>query len=426
MTQSQHPMQIADAVSSLFRGGMPLRFSAYDGSAAGPHNASLGLSLRNHRGLAHMLTAPGELGMARAYLSGDLEMQGVHPGDPYEVLKLVRGNLEFRMPTPAQTLDLARGLGLSSFRPPPPPPTEQPPRWRRAVRGLRHSKARDAAAISHHYDVSNTFYERVLGPSMTYTCAVFPHDGATLEEAQAEKHDLICRKLGLQPGMRLLDVGCGWGGLVRHAARNYGVSALGVTLSRKQAAWAAEAIRRDGLEGQAEVRHSDYRDVTEDGFDAVSSIGLTEHVGVRNYPAYFRFLRHRLRPEGRLLNHCITLAHNRRVEMGAFLDRYIFPDGEMSGSGTIIKVAQDADLEVMHEENFRMHYARTLTEWCRNLVENWDVCVAEAGEIRARTWGLYMAGSRLSFERNNVQLHQVLAVRTSEAGSNGFSLRPSW
>lgn len=164
----------------------------------------------------------------------------------------------------------------------------------------------------------------------------------------------------------------------------------------------------------------------EDGFDAVSSIGLTEHIGVRNYPAYFVFLRDRLRPEGRLLNHCITVGHNRHADMGPFLDRYVFPDGEMSGSGTIIKDAQDAGLEVMHEENFRHHYARTLTAWSRNLVENWDECVAAAGEPTARAWGLYMAGSRLNFERNNVQLHQVLAVRTSEDGANDFPLRPTW
>ena len=164
--------------------------------------------------------------------------------------------------------------------------------------------------------------------------------------------------------------------MVRHAAREYGVQALGVTLSRQQAQWAKEAIDREGLGDLAEVRHSDYRDVVESGFDAVSSIGLTEHIGVRNYPAYFSFLRDRLRPEGRLLNHCITRPHNHRQEIGAFLDRYVFPDGELIGSGRIITEAQNAGLEVMHEENFRKHYALTLAGWCRNLQENWDACVA--------------------------------------------------
>jgi cyclopropane-fatty-acyl-phospholipid synthase len=419
-------LPIGDAVASLLRDGMPVRFTAYDGSAAGPEDAAITLELANQRGLAYILTAPGDLGMARAYVAGDLKIHGVHPGDPYDAMTLLQSHLRFRKPSAAEALQLVRGLGLSNLKPPPPPPQEHLPRWRRAMEGLRHSMSRDAEVISHHYDVSNRFYELVLGPSMAYTCAVFPTEDATLEEAQAEKFDLVCRKLGLRPGMRLLDVGCGWGGMVRHAAEHYGVHALGVTLSREQAQWAKEAIDRDRLGDLAEVRHSDYRDVLESGFDAVSSIGLTEHIGVRNYPAYFSFLRSRLNPEGRLLNHCITRSHNRREETGAFIDRYVFPDGELTGSGTIIKEAQDAGLEVMHEENLRLHYARTLRDWCRNLVDNWDECVAEVGEGTARVWGVYMAGSRLAFERNEIQLHQVLAVRTSDDGKDGFPLRPSW
>ncbi len=417
---------IADAVSSLLRDGMPVRFTAYDGSAAGPPDSDLGLELTSQRGLAYLLTAPGDLGMARAYVAGDLVIHGVHPGDPYEAMARLQNHLRFRTPTPAEALAIVRGLGLGTLRPPPPPPQEALPRWRRAMEGLRHSPTRDADVIAHHYDVSNRFYELVLGPSMTYTCAVYPHADATLEEAQHEKYDLVARKLDLRPGQRLLDVGCGWGGMVRHAAREYGVRALGVTLSREQAQWAKEAIDRDGLGDLAEVRHLDYRDVLESGFDAVSSIGLTEHIGIRNYPAYFSFLRSRLRPEGRLLNHCITRSHNRRQDIGAFLDRYVFPDGELTGSGRIITAAQNAGLEVMHEENLRRHYARTLAGWCANLRDNWDACVAEVGEGVARVWGLYMAGSRLAFERNEIQLHQVLAVRTTDAGEDGFPLRPTW
>ena len=214
--------------------------------------------------------------------------------------------------------------------------------------------------------------------------------------------------------------------MVRHAAREYGVKALGVTLSREQASWAKEAIDREGLGDLAEVRHLDYRDVLESDFDAISSIGLTEHIGVRNYPSYFSFLRDHLKPEGRLLNHCITRPHNRREETGAFIDRYVFPDGELIGSGTIIREAQDVGLEVMHEENLRLHYALTLAGWSRNLAENWDECVAEVGEGTARVWGIYMAGSRLAFERNEIQLHQVLAVRTTDDGRDGFPLRPTW
>jgi cyclopropane-fatty-acyl-phospholipid synthase len=427
MTNStQDRLPVADALATLLRDGLPLRLTAYDGSAAGPPDAAYRLDLRNERGLAYLLTAPGDLGFARAYVTGDLQVHGGHPGDPYDLLVALMNRLRFRTPTPSEAIRLVRSIGWDKLRPPAPPREEAPPRWRRVVEGVRHSMTRDAEVISHHYDVSNRFYEMVLGPSMTYTCAVFPRADATLEEAQAEKYDLVARKLDLKPGARLLDVGCGWGGMVRHAARECGVRALGVTLSLKQAEWAKAAIDDEGLGDLAEVRHLDYRDVPESGFDAVSSIGLTEHIGVRNYPAYFSFLRERLRPEGRLLNHCITRPHNRRQEIGQFLDRYVFPDGELTGSGRIITEAQNAGLEVMHEENLRRHYALTLTGWCRNLVENWDECVAEVGEGTARVWGLYMAGSRLAFERNEIQLHQVLAVKTDKQGNDGFPLRPTW
>src|SRR5688500_5700456 len=291
-------LTIAQAMDRLVRGGLPVRFTAYDGSSAGPPDAALGMHLRTERGLAYLMTAPGDLGMARAYVSGDLDLSGVHPGDPYDALVLLKDNTKFRVPTPSEALLIARSLELSRLRPPPPPPQEHLPRWRRAVEGLRHSMSRDAGVISRHYDVSNRFYEMVLGPSMAYTCALYPTPDTTLEEAQAAKFDLVCRKLDLRPGQRLLDVGCGWGTMVRHAAREYGVKVLGVTLSLEQAEWGKEAIDREGLGDLAEVRHLDYRDVVETGFDAISSIGLTEHVGVRNYPTYFAHLRDRLKPGG--------------------------------------------------------------------------------------------------------------------------------
>jgi cyclopropane-fatty-acyl-phospholipid synthase len=423
-------MKIADAITDLLRDEPPVRFTAYDGSSAGPPDAEFGLELASPRGLAYILTAPGDLGMARAYVAGDLILHGVHPGNPYDAMVQLKDRLAFRRPSAAEVVALARGLGtlggLGSLRPPPPPPQEHLPRWRRAVEGLRHSMSRDAEAISHHYDVSNEFYSHVLGPSMAYTCAVYPHEAATLEEAQHEKFDLVARKLDLKPGQRLLDVGCGWGGMVRHAAKEYGVKALGVTLSAQQASWGKEAIDREGLGDLVEVRHLDYRDVFDTGFDAISSIGLTEHIGVRNYPAYFGFLRDHLRPEGRLLNHSITRPHNRGEHTGAFIDRYVFPDGELTGSGTIIARAQDAGLEVVHSENLRHHYAKTLHAWNDNLVANWDACVDEVGIGTARVWGLYMAVSRIGFERNEIQLHQVLAARTTDDGSDGFPLRPSW
>jgi cyclopropane-fatty-acyl-phospholipid synthase len=422
----QVTVTIGEAMSRLMADGVPFRFTAYDGSSAGPEDAPVKLHLRNQRGLSYILTAPGDLGMARAYVSGDLEIEGVHPGDPYDAMVLLMRNLRFRVPPPSEALRIIRSLGFSHLKPPPPPPQEHLPKWRRALEGMRHSKERDAAVIQHHYDVSNRFYEMVLGPSMTYTCACYPDENATLEEAQANKYDLVCRKLGLQAGMRLLDVGSGWGGMVRHAAREYGVTAVGVTLSRQQARWAADAIERDGLAGRAEVRFGDYRDVPDTGFDAVSSIGLTEHIGVRNYPSYFSFLKRKLVPGGRLLNHCITRADDGATDTGAFIDRYVFPDGELAGSGRIISAMQSVGLEVRHEENLREHYAMTLAGWCRNLQENWDACVEEVGIGTAKVWGLYMAGSRLAFERNEIQLHQVLAVKTDDAGNAHFPLRPTW
>ena len=407
-------------------GEFPVRFTAYDGSSAGPPDARLGLDLLNPRGTTYLATAPGDLGLARAYVSGDLDTRGVHPGDPYELLKAL-ASADLRRPPARALFGIARSLGREHLTPVAPPPQEALPRWRRFAEGLRHSRRRDADAIHHHYDVSNAFYGLVLGPSMTYTCACYPDAPANLEEAQENKYRLVFDKLRLQPGDRLLDVGCGWGGMVRYAARR-GVRAVGVTLSREQAQWGQQAIEADGLAGLAEIRHGDYRDVADAGFDAVSSIGLTEHIGVANYPSYLRFLKSRLRTGGLLLNHCITRpSNNRRAAAGGFVDRYVFPDGELTGSGRIITDMQNAGLEVLHEENLRRHYAWTLRDWCANLVANWDEAVAEVGKATAKVWGLYMAGSRLGFETNVVQLHQVLAVNVDRRGDDGgLPMRPWW
>ncbi|QCB49261.1 methyltransferase domain-containing protein [Rhodococcus sp. PAMC28707] len=421
-----HKLTISEILELLSDGNIPLRFSAYDGSAAGPEDATLGLKLKSPRGATYLATAPGDLGMARAYVSGDLEAEGVHPGDPYELLRVMGDELHFRRPSALTLATITRSLGWDLLRPIAPPPQEAIPRWRRIAEGLRHSKTRDAESISHHYDVSNTFYEYVLGESMTYTCAAYTSPEQSLEEAQENKYRLVFEKLGLKEGDRLLDIGCGWGSMVRYAARR-GVKVIGATLSREQADWAQQAIADEGLSELAEVRFSDYRDVAETGFDAVSSIGLTEHIGVSNYPAYFSFIQSKLRDGGRVLNHSITRPDNRsHAKAGSFIDRYVFPDGELTGSGRIISEMQDVGLEVRHEESLREHYALTLAAWCRNLVDNWDACVAEAGEGTARIWGLYMAGSRLGFERNVVQLHQVLGVKLGPKGEAGLPLRPWW
>ena len=421
-------MTVAGAFARVFGTSAPVRFSAYDGSRSGADDAPLRMSLKSKRGLDYVITAPGSLGLVRAYLQGDLVIEPMNQADPYEVLRFLEDELRPQRPRLEELSDLARFVREHRPSIPELPAEETPGTVRRLAAGLSHARTRDALVIRHHYDVSNRFYEMFLGESMAYTCAVYPAERSTLEEAQAEKFDLVCRKLGLEPGMRLLDVGCGWGGMVRHAVDNYGVSALGVTLSKAQADWGAARVAEDGLSDRATIRHGDYRDVTESGFDAVSSIGLTEHIGVGNYPVYFRFLRDRLTDGGRLLNHTITRPDNGHpgIPSRGFINRYVFPDGGLTGSGDIVRVMEDERLEVRHQENLREHYAMTTRDWCTNLSKHWDEAVEEVGLGVARVWGLYLAGSRLSFERNRIQLHQILASRTDDAGSSGFPLRPTW
>jgi cyclopropane-fatty-acyl-phospholipid synthase len=417
-------MALAEVFERIAGPDAPVEFRAYDGSHAGAEGSLVRITVNSPVAVSYLAQAPGALGLARAYVSGHIDVDG----DMYSALSRMASIQRMDLSV-AERLQLLRELGGPKVLLPrvPPPPQEVRIR-RRSLAGRRHSKGRDASAISHHYDVSNTFYEWVLGPSMAYTCACYPTEGATLEEAQFYKHDLVARKLGLREGMRLLDVGCGWGGMVRHAAREYGVRALGVTLSEQQALWGQEAIKREGLSDLAEIRHLDYRDVPESGFDAVSSIGLTEHIGKAQLPAYFAFLLGKLKPQGRLLNHCITRTDNKEPARrpDGFIYRYVFPDGELEAPGYLVSLMHDTGFEVRHEENLREHYAKTLAGWCANLDEHWDEAVAEVGQGTARVWRLYMAGSRLGFERNDIQLHQVLGVKLSENGAAGMPLRPDW
>ena len=417
-------MALAEVFERVAGPDAPVEFHAFDGSSAGTASSPVKILVRDRTAVSYLAQAPGALGLARAYVSGHLDVEGDMHAALARMAPAQRIELDL-----AERLRLLRELGGPRVLLPrvPPPPQEVRVR-RRWLSGRRHSRGRDASAISHHYDVSNRFYEWVLGPSMGYTCACYPTPAATLEEAQAYKTDLVARKLALAPGMRLLDVGCGWGAMVIHAAREYGVRALGVTLSRQQAQWAQHAIAEAGLSDLAEVRHLDYRNVTETGFDAVSSIGLTEHIGKAQLPGYFSFLLGKLRPEGRLLNHCITRPDNRgpaRVTDG-FIYRYVFPDGELEGPGYLVSLMHDAGFEVRHAENLREHYPRTLAQWCANLDAHWDEAVAEVGDGTARVWRLYMAGSRLGFERNQIQLHQFLGVKVGANGESGMPLRPDW
>jgi cyclopropane-fatty-acyl-phospholipid synthase len=410
-------VKLADAFAKVVVPERNVSFRAYDGSTCGPQDNDVVIELLSPRGVEYLAGAPSQLGLARAYVSGDLEIHG----DAYTALSRLYPMDTSHIST-ADKLALVKKFALTALKRPAPPPQE------RKLSGGRHSKNRDAEAIHHHYDVSNKFYRWVLGPSMAYTCAVFPNADVSLETAQEAKFDLVARKLGLAPGMTLLDVGCGWGGMVLHAVRNYGVTAIGVTLSRQQADWGQKAIADAGLSDRAEIRFSDYRDVKETGFDAISSIGLTEHIGRANYPSYFSFLYEKLKPEGRMLNHTITRSEDAQPThiRTSFINRYVFPDGELSGPGMIMSAFNDAGFEIRHEENLREHYALTLKHWCENLENHWDEAVAEAGLATARVWRLYMAASRLGFDINKIQLHQMLGVKLGPGGKSGMPLRPNY
>jgi cyclopropane-fatty-acyl-phospholipid synthase len=408
-------LAVADALAAVLP--QQTRVEAYDGSVAGPGDADVVVRLQSPKALSHLVSAPGELGMARAYVSGEIDIDAPsHYALLRTMMRTKIGNL-----TAGERVQVLRSLGREALHWVTPPPQEVGAK--RYLAGLRsHTKSRDAVAIHHHYDVSNTFYEWVLGPSMAYTCAYFPSADASLEQAQFDKFDLVCRKLALKPGMRLLDVGCGWGGMAMHAAEHYGVSVVAVTLSEQQAEWGKKAVAERGLD--VDLRYGDYRDVGDSGFDAVSSIGLTEHIGIGQLSSYMGFLAGKLVPQGRLLNHCITRPddHSAPISKRGFIPRYVFPDGELPAVGRIVKEMQRAGLEVRHEENLREHYALTLRGWCDNLDAHWDEAVEEVGIGTARVWALYLAGSRIGFETNQIQLHQVLATKTVD-GLSGMPLR---
>lgn len=407
---------LAVVLAGLLGGEIPVAVECYDGSRIGPCDAPTRLVVRSPDALRYMIAAPGELGFARAYVSGQLDVEG----SIFDVLELRRNLPELTLSV-RYWFAFARAVGRAGLWPPPRPAEEV------RLRGSRHSRFRDAAAISHHYDVSNGFYQLVLGPSMTYSCAVWPSYDASLEEAQAAKNDLVCRKLDLRPNMRMLDVGCGWGGLVLHAARHYGVRAIGVTLSEHQAEWASNAVAAAGLSDVVEIRRQDYRDVGDEPFDAISSIGMFEHVGLAHLSDYFNRLYALLRPGGRLLNHGISRPFGERPRFArrGFIDRYVFPDGELHEIGSVVSHIQAGGFEARHVESLREHYALTLRAWVHNLERAWDEAVAQVGPARARVWRLYMAACAVGFEDGGVQVHQVLAAR-ADGGASGMPLRPEW
>ncbi|MGW7506191.1 class I SAM-dependent methyltransferase [Streptomyces massasporeus] len=413
--------------TQLLGAPLPVRIRAWDGSESGPPGAPT-LVVRNRRALRRLLWKPGELGLARAWVAGDLEIEG----DLYATLDLLAG-LIWERGEDARTLAQAlrdpevraavRGLVKLAGPPlPPAPPREEA----RSSRRHLHTKRTDRRAISHHYDVGNDFYEIVLGPSMVYSCAYWPTPDSTLEQAQRDKLELVCRKLGLRPGLRLLDVGCGWGSMAIHAAREHGVRVVGVTLSQEQAAYARKRVAEEGLTDKVEIRVQDYRDVRDGPYDAISSIGMAEHVGADRYLEYAADLYDLLKPGGRLLNHQIARrpqGDETTYSVDAFIDSYVFPDGELQPIGATVAQLERAGFEVRDVEAIREHYALTLRRWVERLEADWQRAVRLAGPGRARVWRLYMAASALAFEHNRIGVNQVLAVRTPESGTSDLPLR---
>ena len=407
-------VQLAPMLDALVGSPSPIRIEFWDGSAVGPTDGPGTLTVRSLDALRRIIWAPGELGLGRAYVAGDLDADG----DVIAMLSAIairtRRNPANIIRNAPPVLASAQRLGALG-RPPTPPACEYRPS------GLRsHTLRRDAQAIRHHYDVSNTFYEFVLGESMTYSCARFADPSMTLAEAQASKHEHICRKLGLAPGQRLLDIGCGWGSMAIHAARNHGVDVVGITISPAQAERARARVAAAGLADRVEIRLQDYRELGTERFDAVSSIGMSEHVGNKNLETYFDIIRAVLGPHGRLLNHAISSVGGSRLSRSSFAYRYVFPDGELIDIARSVQAMQRAGFEIRDVESLREHYATTLRHWVANLDNNWDAAVDEVGEERARVWRLYMAASAVGFGDGGLNLHQVLVSVPDENGGSGM------
>ena len=412
---------LAPLLAHFFSGPPPVRFEFWDGTSLGPSHGDA-LQVRSPDAVKRLLWSPGELGLARGFVMGDVAFEG----DIFELLAALHDASPARIHVgsrlPWQALQAARRLGVIG-RPLPPPPEEAAPR------GRLHSRGRDAQAVQHHYDVSNDFYAMVLGPAMTYSCARFAPGVETLAAAQESKHDLVCHKLGLadQTQQRVLDVGCGWGSFAIHAARHYGAQVVGVTLSPAQARWARDRIAAAGLEKRIEIRLQDYRDVRDGRFDAIASVGMFEHVGSSKSAEYFSTMRRLLGPEGRLLNHAISSVGGSRIGPRSFIGRYVFPDGELIDVGQVVLSMEEAGFEVRDVESLREHYAKTLRAWVANLQEHWDAAVTDVGVRRARVWLLYMAASANGFEDGGISIHQVLGVLPGPDGRSGMPpTRSAW
>jgi cyclopropane-fatty-acyl-phospholipid synthase len=415
---------------------IPVALRGWDGSRSGPAEAPA-LVVRHPRALRRLLWQPNQLGLGRAWVAGELSVEG----DLYETLERLDSLLTQSAGDAFRVRDALRGdvlrdlVALGALGPQPPPPPEEA-----ALHGTLHSLRRDRRAISHHYDVGNDFYRIVLGENLVYSCAYWTSDDPSygLDDAQRDKLALICRKLALEPGMRLLDVGCGWGSFAMHAAREHGVSVLGLTISQEQADLARKRVAESGLAGQVEIRLQDYREVDDGPFDAIASIGMAEHVGIAEYAKYAAILFGQLRRGGRLLNHQIaerpravpprppSRSMFARPPAPSFIEAYVFPDGELAPLGTTVNLLEGAGFEVRDVESLREHYGRTLRAWVANLEANWDQAVRLTTPGRARVWRMYMAGTALAFETGRIGVNQVLAVRPHLDGRSALPPTREW
>ncbi len=404
--------KLARLIEPMFGGELPIRIRAWDGTEVGPADAPAVL-IRSRKALRRLVWSPGELGLAQAYIKGELDVEG----DLTEGLSLIwRAIGERQLSAPKFTpRQIASAVGsaalLGAIGPKPAPPVSQA-----KLTGVLHSRVRDRAAISHHYDLSNDFYALLLDEHMAYSCAYYTSDAPdyTLADAQRDKLDLVCRKLGLGPGSRFLDIGCGWGSLSLHAAQHYGAEVVGVTLSREQQDFVLARVAERGLAGKVQIRLQDYREIPESGFDAVSSIEMGEHVGAENYPTFCATLERVLRPGGRALVQ--QMSRRTRPGGGAFIESYIAPDMHMRPVGETVALIEDSGLEVRDVHAMREHYVWTVRAWLETLEKNWDAVVDLVGEEVARVWRLYMVGGALVFEEGRMGVDQILAVKKDPAG----------
>jgi cyclopropane-fatty-acyl-phospholipid synthase len=397
---------ILDRVAGGELARLPFALAFWDGSVRPAADApSLGVVRVRRTAIGRLLREPNQLGLVRAFVAGDLDFDG-----DLEALLALRARFRGLRPSASdRALTLLAALllgGPDAVRRPPVPASELTPR------GRRHSLHRDRSVVQHHYDVSNAFYRRLLGPSLVYSCAYFAQPGETLEAAQEHKLELICRKLRLTRGERLLDVGCGWGSLLLHAAERFGVRGVGITLSEQQAALARERVQAAGLAEQIEIRIADYREVRDGPYDKIASVGMVEHVGAAHLGAYAETLARLLRPGGLVLNHGIAQLFSTPAGEKSLIQRYVFPDGELPPLDHVLAALQGAGLEPRDVESLREHYTLTLGAWLANLGAERAAILAEVGAERERVWRLYLLGSMLAFADADISVFQVLATRS--------------